>query len=136
MNTSTIIPTPPVPDIPAPTAPPDPSIPSAVANPVLQIEDYVRQHPGTALLVAAGLGLAGILVMRALTPAPPRNRAVQLLEDIQHRLASLAQHGIDRASSLAADGANAASKGIDSLETFQVGRHFDKISRGLKNLFQ
>ncbi len=104
-------------------------------TPKLKIEDYVRQHPGTALLVAAGLGLAAVLVARALTPAPPRNRAVQLLEDIQHRLSDLAQVGLDRVSSLAEGGAQALSKGVDSLGTLHIDRRLDKISRGLKGLF-
>ncbi len=125
MNSPAEIPTPPVPDIPAPPAPPDPSIPTAVANPVLQFEDYVRQHPGTALLVAAGLGLAAVLVTRVLTPAAPRNRAMQLLEDIQHRLAGLAE-----------DGAQALSKGVDGLGNLHLDRKVDRFSRRFKGLFQ
>ncbi len=115
--------------------PTDTPVPPITASPAIKLEDYVRQHPGRAMLVAAGLGLAVVLVARALSPAPPRNRAVQVLEDIQHRLANLAQLGIDRASSLADDGAHAVSKGVDSLDTIQIGRHFDRISRGLRNLF-
>lgn len=125
MNTTADIPAPPVPDIPAPPTPPVPSVPEAAANPVLQFEDYVRQHPGTALLVAAGLGLAAVLVTRVLTPAPPRNRAVQLLEDIQHRLAGLAE-----------DGAQALSKGVDGLGNLHLDHKVDRLSRRLKGLFQ
>ena len=57
-----------------------------------QVEDYVRKNPLNALCLAAGLGLAAVVLVRALTPPPPpRNRAVQLLEDIQQRLYELAQ---------------------------------------------
>lgn len=92
--------------------------------PVIKFEEYVRQHPGGTLLVAAGLGLAAVLVARVLTPAPPRNRAVQLLEDIQHRLAGLAE-----------DGAHAVSKGVDNLGALHLDRKFDGFSRGFKRLF-
>lgn len=104
-------------------------------TPGVKFEDYVRQHPGTALLVAAGLGLAAVLVARAMTPPTPRNRAVQMLEDIQHRLSDLAQVGFDRVSSLAEGGAQAVSKGVDSLGSLHIDRKLDKISRGIKGLF-
>ena len=108
---------------------------SPAAKPVFKLEEYARQHPGGALLVAAGLGLAVVLVARALTPAPPKNRAVRLLEDIQHRLADLAHLGFDRVSSLAEDGSHAVSKGVETLGTLHLDRKFDKLSRGIKSLF-
>lgn len=114
-----------------PTDAPASSVP---ANPISQFEDYVRRHPGGALLAAAGLGLAAMLVARALTP-PPRNRAVRLLEDIQHRLAGFAQPAYDRVASLAEDGAHAVSNGVDRLGALHLDRKFDKFSRGLKSLF-
>ena len=108
---------------------------STAAKPVFKLEEYARQHPGGALLMVAGFGLAAVLVARALAPAPPRNRAVRLLEDIQHRLADLAHHGIDRVSSLAEDGSRAVSKGADTLGALHIDRKLDKISRVLKGLF-
>ncbi len=106
-------------------------------KPVSKIEDYVREHPVSTLLFAAGLGLAVVLVTRALTPPPPpKNRALQLLEDIQQRMASLARTGYDRVSSLAEDGANAVSQGVDSLGTLHLDRKIDKLSRRFKSLFQ
>lgn len=115
--------------------PADPSVLPDPATPVFKFEDYVRQHPGSALLVAVGLGLAAVLVTRALTPAPPRNRAVQMLEDIQQRLAELAHHGLDRVSGIAEDGARAVGKGVDSLGSLHLDRKLDKFSRGLRSLF-
>ena len=111
-----------------------PSLPDT-EKPAFKFEEYVRQHPGSVLLVAAGLGLAAVLVVRALSPAPPRNRAVQLLEDIQHRLSNLAKVGYDRVSTLAEDGAHAVSKGVGSLGDLHLGQKFDKLSRGFKGLF-
>lgn len=101
-----------------------PILPS-FAKPATQFEDCVRKHPGGTLLVAAGLGIAAVLFVRAMTPTPPRNRAVLLLEDIQNRLADLVENG-----------GHALSKGADSLSELHLDRKFNKISRSLKNLFQ
>jgi hypothetical protein len=97
---------------------------SACAKPAAQAEQYMRQHPGSTLLLAAGLGIATVLLARALTPPPPRNRALRLLEDIQHRLASLGD-----------DGAQAVDRGMESLGDMHLDRSFDKISRKFKGLF-
>lgn len=97
---------------------------SACAKPAAQAEKYMRQHPGGTLLVAAGLGIVVVLLARALTPAPPRNRAMRLLEDIQERLTSLGE-----------DGAHAVGKGMDSLGDLHLDRSFDKLSRKVKSLF-
>ena len=108
---------------------------SACANSATECQNYVRQHPAGALLIAAGLGLAVVVVARALTPPPsPRNRAMQLLEDIQDRLAELAQPAHDRASSLAEGGAGALSRGVDSIGDLHLDRKLGKLSRWLKNL--
>ena len=104
--------------------PADPPVHTDTAKPVIKFEDYVRRHPGGALLVAAGLGVAAVLIARGLTPAPPRNRALQLLEDIQHRLAGLAD-----------DGAHAVSKGVDNLNALHLDRKLDRFSRRFKSLF-
>ena len=97
---------------------------TACAKPAAQAEKYIRQHPGGTLLVAAGLGIVAVLLSRALTPVPQRNRALRLLEDIQERLASLAE-----------DGAHAVGKGMDSLGDLHLERSFDKLSRKFKGLF-
>lgn len=105
--------------------PADIPIPSVFAKPAAQIDDCVRKHPGGTLLVAAGLGIVAVLVARAMTPSPPRNRAVRLLEDIQHRLADLVENG-----------SHAISQGADSLGELHLDRKFDKLSRSFKKLFQ
>lgn len=110
-------------------------LPPACAKSVTQLETCVRKNPGGTLIAAVGLGLVAVIITRALTQAPPRNRAALLLEDIQHSLAELAHLGYDRASSLADDGAHAVSKGVDSIGALQLDRRFDKLSRGFKNLF-
>ena len=110
--------------------PPDITIPSGIHAPpaviktTTQIEDCVRQHPCSTLLVAAGLGIAAVLVARVLTPAPPRNRALRLLEDIQQHLSTLAE-----------EGAHAVSQGVDNLGELHLDRTFDKLSRRFKKLF-
>lgn len=97
---------------------------SACTKPVAQAEQYLRQNPGGMLLAAAGLGIAAVLLARALTPAPPRNRALRLLEDIQERLTSLGE-----------DGAHAVGRSMGSLGDIHLERSFDKLSRRFKSLF-
>lgn len=97
---------------------------SACAKPAAQAEKYIRQHPGGTLLVAAGISIIAVLLARALTPAPPRNRAMRLLEDIQERLTSLGENG-----------AQAVGRGMDSLGDIHLERSFDKLSRKFKSLF-
>ena len=111
-------------------------LPSVCAKPITQLETCVRKNPGTTLLAAAGIGLVAVIIARALTQAPPRNRAVLLLEDIQHSLAELAHLGYDRASGLAEDGAHAVSKGVDSIGALHLDRKLDKFGRGIRNLFR
>lgn len=106
-------------DIPA-----DIHIPPAMTKSANQLENCARQHPGSTILLAAGLGIAAVLIARALTPPAPRSRAVHLLEDIQHRLASLAQQGTQ-----------AVGRGVDSIDDLHLDRSFGKLSRKFKNLF-
>lgn len=106
-------------DIPA-----DIHIPSAMTKSATQLENCARQHPGSTILLAAGLGIAAILIARALTPPTPRSRAVHLLEDIQQRLSSLAQQGTQ-----------AVGRGVDSIDDLHLDRSFSKLSSKFKNLF-
>lgn len=92
------------------------------------IETYVRQHPASALIAAAGLGLAIVCLARALTPDPPQSRAVRLLEDIQQRLAS----ACDQAAHLADEGSHAVGRGVGAMH---LDRRMDKLSRGFRSLF-
>lgn len=106
-------------DIPA-----DIHIPSAMTKSATQLENCARQHPGSTILLAAGLGIAAVLIARALTPPTPRSRAVHLLEDIQQRLSSLAQQG-----------SQAVGRGVDSIDDLHLDRSFGKLSSKFKNLF-
>ncbi|MDB6003447.1 MAG: hypothetical protein JWR15_434 [Prosthecobacter sp.] len=99
-------------------------IPDSFTTPATQFENCVRKNPGSTLLLAAGIGLTAILIARALTPPPPRNRALRLLEDIQQQLATLAE-----------EGAHAVGKGVDSFNELHLDRSFGKLSRRFKNLF-
>lgn len=98
-------------------------IPPAVHNSAVQLENCVRRHPGGTLLLAAGLGIAGMLIVRALTP-PPRSRALGLLEDIQDQLTLLAK-----------EGRHAVDEGVDRLGDLHLERSFGKLSRRFKQLF-
>ncbi|MEQ1750996.1 MAG: hypothetical protein ABL974_16325 [Prosthecobacter sp.] len=97
---------------------------SVCAKPAAQVEKYMRQHPGGTLLAAAGFGIAAVLLFRALTPAPPRNRAVRLLEEIQQRLASLAE-----------DSTHAMNTGIDAIDDLHLDRKINNYGRKFTSLF-
>ena len=116
--------TPTLPDIAAEAQAAIQPVLNACAKPVAQAEQCMRQHPVGTLLVAAGLGIAAVLLARAFTP-PPRSRALRLLEDIQHRLSSLGE-----------DGAQAVGRGMSSLGDIHLDRSFDTITRKVKGLFQ
>lgn len=103
-----------------------------VAPTLNQLETCVRDNPGRTLMAAAGLGLAVVLIARALAPTP-RNRAISLLEDIQQNLSELAHLGYDRASELGTEGAQAVNKGVHSLGALHLDQ---KIGRCFKKLFR
>lgn len=99
-------------------------VPSSAIQSVSQLESCVRQHPGGTLLLVAGLGIATVLIARALTPTPPRNRALRLLEDIREQLSTLAD-----------DGAHALGNGMGSLGDLHLDRSLDKFSRRVRAFF-
>ncbi len=99
-------------------------LPPPVATCGAQFENCVRKNPGGTLLLAVGLGLVAVLAVRVLTPAPPRSRAMCLLEDIQQHLAALAKQG-----------RHAVDQGADSLGGLHLDRTFGKLSRRFKSLF-
>ncbi|HYF35207.1 MAG TPA: hypothetical protein VD994_07975, partial [Prosthecobacter sp.] len=68
------------------------------------------------------------LIVRALTPAPPRHGAARLLADIQHRLSDLAHPAYDRVSHLVGEGAHAVRQGVDG--------KFGRFRREVRNLFR
>jgi hypothetical protein len=112
-----------------------PVLPHA-SKPSNRFADQVTGHPAGALVLAAGLGFASVLVIRALMPAPPPpNRAKQALEDILHRLTKLAQPVYDGAVTLAEDGAHAVGKGINGLGALHLERRFDNLRRTFSGLF-
>lgn len=88
-----------------------------------EIETFVRENPAIAVAAAVGVGCALGIVAKLLLappPPPPRHRALQVLEDIQHRLSELVGPAYDRASHLAEEGAEAVKKGVNSVQ----GIHF------------
>jgi hypothetical protein len=99
-------------------------IPPPVPTSVTQLENCVRKNPGATLLFAAGIGLAAVVIARVLTPPPPRNRAMCLLEDIQQHLAALAK-----------ESTKVVNKGADNLVGLHLDRTFDKLIRKFKTMF-
>jgi hypothetical protein len=89
-----------------------------------RLERCMQQHPAATLLAAVGLGIMSMLVVRALTPPPPRHRAAQLLDDIQLRLSEIAEGG-----------AKSVGQGVDHLSDLHLDRKLGRLSHGIKNLF-
>ena len=89
-----------------------------------RLEKCVQLHPSATLLAAAGLGIISMLVLRAMTPPPPRHRAAQILEDIQQRLSELAEGG-----------AQSLGQGVDRISDLHIERKLGRLSHGIKNLF-
>lgn len=107
------------------------SVEECVQDTAQQVETFVREHPAIAVLGAIGIGCAVGLLAKMLVsspPPPPKNRALQVLEDIQHRLSDLVSPAYDKASHYAEDGASAVKKGVDHLHDLHLGKR-------LKNLF-
>ena len=97
---------------------------AAALTPLENLENQVRQHPVSTLLLVAGAGVAAVLLARALAPSTPQSRAMEVLEDIQERLAELAD-----------DGVLAVRSGAERLSELPIDRTLNRMSRGLKSLF-
>jgi ElaB/YqjD/DUF883 family membrane-anchored ribosome-binding protein len=104
-----------------------------------QARRQVREHPIAVVLVALGVGLAAGVAIRLLTTPPPppttRQRIQRTLEDIQSRLAELAQPAYDRASALAGTGADALKKGMGHVQDMHLDQKFDGFVNRLKGYF-
>jgi hypothetical protein len=88
-----------------------------------QVEGLIRRYPVMAALATVGFGCAvGVAARALLTPAPtPKNRALQLLEDIQNRLTEFAEPAYERATDLADEGRHAVKQGLHSLTESRLG---------------
>lgn len=102
---------------------------SAVPAAITQIESMIRRHPVVAALATVGFGCAvGIVARELLAPPPtPKQRALQLLEDIQARLAEFAEPAYDRASHLADDGMDAVKRGLHSAASSKLGSRLSHL---------
>ncbi|MDB6004084.1 MAG: hypothetical protein JWR15_1071 [Prosthecobacter sp.] len=94
-----------------------------------QLESMVRRHPVVAALATVGFGCAvGIVARELLAPPPtPKQRALQLLEDIQNRLAEFAEPAYERASDLADDGVSAVKRGLHSAASSRLGSRLSHL---------
>lgn len=92
-------------------------------SPFSQLESLIRRHPFAAALTTLGFGCAVSLVARELLAPPPspKQRALQLLEDIQNRLTEIAEPAYDRASDLADEGVSTVKRRLDSVSSSKLG---------------
>ena len=98
-----------------------------------QVQEYVRRNPAQVILAAAGAGLLLALLFR---PRKPEHRALQLLEDIQHRLKSVAEPVYHRAVSAAEKGAAAIRDGKEQFADVDIPSTFRELRGKLKQLFR
>jgi hypothetical protein len=114
---------------PSTIPPTDDETSGTAAAPLTQIESWVRCHPVMAALTTIGFGCAvGIVARELLTPPPtPKHRVLQLLEDIQCRLAEIAEPAYDRASHLADDGTSAVKRGLHAVSSSKLGSCFSHL---------
>lgn len=101
-----------------------------------ELRTYVRENPTQVVLAAAGLGLLLALLLGSRKSARPEHRAVQILEDIQHRLKDLAEPAYRRALSAADKGAAAVKEGVERLEEMDLPSSVCALSKKLKGLFR
>ncbi len=105
--------------------------PTPTTDYAAQVDDCVRENPTRALLIAAGIGLAIGVAVRAMQPRSTASRASRLLEDLQDRLHELS----DRASSLANNGSGLVSDGVDRVRDLRLDRKLNSLSQRVRNLF-
>ncbi|MEO6740641.1 MAG: hypothetical protein ABIP20_10330 [Chthoniobacteraceae bacterium] len=87
-------------------------VPNAAAKCCQDVEQRIRQNPGTTLLIAIGTGLAIGLLVRALRPErTPQYRVARMLEDIQQRMRDATAPALHKAGELASEGAEAVRDG-------------------------
>jgi hypothetical protein len=96
-----------------------------------QVDRKVRENPGRSLLIAAGVGLAIGILVRALQTQPPATRTERLMADIQHRLEDLSS----RAGSLAGTGASLVHDGVDRVRGLHLDRRLRSLGDRVRSIF-
>ena len=87
-------------------------VPNAAAKCCQEVEQRIRQNPGTTLLIAIGTGLAIGLLVRALRPERTAHyRVARMIEDIQQRMRDATAPALHKARELASEGAEAVRDG-------------------------
>lgn len=102
---------------------------AASPAPLSQIESLIRRHLVAAALTTLGFSCAVGIVARGLLapPSTPKDRALQLLEDIQSRLSELAEPAYDRAGHLADDGVTAVKRGLHSVGSSRLAHRLSHL---------
>lgn len=95
-----------------------------------EVDEQVRQHPGSSILIALGVGLALGIIVRSLSEPKPVHPAMRALNDLEERIRDLAGPLTRKASSLASECADAVQESVHQGEAF-----FDKGWRRLRGLF-
>lgn len=82
------------------------------------VNEFVRNSPGTALMIAALAGIAiGLAVVRSCKPEPtPRDRAARLLDDLECLIKNAAAPAVRKAGELASEGADALHERLQTGE--------------------
>ena len=102
----------------------------------MELKEYVRENPTRVVLAGIGLGLLLALLIRPRKAIRAEHRAVQLLEDIQHRVKEIAEPAYHRA--VAAAEKNAAAfkeRAAERIHDLDIPSSLCAVSRRLKQLF-
>jgi len=97
-----------------------------------KIDASIRENPTRALLIAAGVGLAIAVTLRAMQPEPPLGRGAAMLKDIQARLHKLS----DRASDLASSGSSMVQEGLEHVRSQRASHGLSEIGKWFRNFFR
>ncbi len=100
-----------------------------------RLHELAAEHPSSALLIAAGCGLALGLLVRTIFPHPPESRAARLLAEMRERLHDIAEPIQRHTESLMDSGASAVKSGVSHLQDLHLDRGFEKLGKRLRKLF-
>lgn len=108
---------------------------AAAADPMADLDQYVRRNPTGSILWALGLGLAVGVLVRGLRREPePQDRLAKLLEDLEDRFRETSTPALRKAAELVSDSAHVLGDGLHRGEA-HVERIFRRAARRVRGFW-